>query len=92
MTVGEKGVGRRFDRFSALSKLLDLQLGEMGVWAYLCFGRRFKRIWVNGGGVLWKEKGASDQDFACKGSHHLKKCRFLRKNFFKMVTPPPSCI
>ena len=57
--------GRRFDRFSALSKLLDLQLGEMGVWAYLCFGRRFKRIWVNGGGVLWKEKGASDQDFAC---------------------------
>ena len=24
-----------------------------------------KRVWVNGGGVLWKEKGASDQDFAC---------------------------
>ena len=26
MTVGEKGVGRRFDRFSALSKSLDLRL------------------------------------------------------------------
>ena len=24
-----------------------------------------KRVWVNGGGVLWKEKGASVQDFAC---------------------------
>ena len=24
-----------------------------------------KRVWVNVGGVLWKEKGASDQDFAC---------------------------
>ena len=24
-----------------------------------------KRVWVNGGRVLWKEKGASDQDFAC---------------------------
>ena len=30
MTVGEKGVGRRFDRFSALSKSLDLRLGGMG--------------------------------------------------------------
>ena len=30
MTVGEKGGGRRFDRFPALSKSLDLRLGGMG--------------------------------------------------------------
>ena len=50
MTVGEKGVGRRFDRFSALSKSLDLRLGGMVVWAYICFGRRSKE----GLGKWWR--------------------------------------
>ena len=52
MTVGEKGGGRRFFIFEQIIGFAALEGGP-------------KRVWVNGGGVLWKEKGASVQDFAC---------------------------